>query len=823
MTRGFFAHFVVTLAIPSMLLGSRAVEAEAVEQWTICIGPDFAADAAVAAAVEDLQNDGARFGLSFSAAYEPPPPASNVLFVGDPQRNPSAVPLLERAGIRLEGATDPQGFEIRTGNMDGRRIMVVAGGSPMGDVYGLYWVWDRMRVCGKVPELNIERSPVLAFRTTEGGSAAEIRNALRHTANWVSGSLVDNLVPWDSEPEATQNAANREGLMKLIDSAHGYHMKYLAISDEFAYHPTLLKEFGATLDPADPALWEALQAKYRRLFSVLPELDGVRIRTGEHTRVTGTYKPFDVMHEPAECDWPLDQRYRTFVQKMHEVVVGEFDKLYFHRTWVTNTTEQHSDPEVYRSIFTDDVPTRNLYLSPYLSTGDRWYYQPYNPTFNQTPHNMFVLLSVLDYHSGGGTRVFPSFPGQYHQGGIQGILAHEKTNLAGMHFGIPTASRWDTWSLTAYTAFRLAWEPNIELRSIAEDFAAIHFGQEAAPQVAEILILSYEAYKDGIYIKPVAEGLSWNTLPHLRLTAFIAKGYPQLDHGRATIEWLRESMYEPCAGRTDETLSLLDRGRDAAVRMDHLYEGVPAKACDPELASQVKDALRQTRLLVETNNLYVRTCFAYFDYRDAPDQEKRDRLAEVLTALKDTCAEFIATPGFEYKLFGIEQLIINADAAVADLAQAEAALADAPDTEGVLRAIAEQQARHAEALGTLEAEAVKFLRWRGKVDGKDIISIRGETIALEHIQDDAPHSVSHEFFKPLPARPVTVLVKDVESQIIHPFVLEQPTAGNDYTFKLHLADRHRGYAWWEVELYFVDKSPEELGLGLPWQPAEDAS
>jgi hypothetical protein len=701
------------------------------------------------------------------------------------------------------------------------RTIAVAGGSLMGDVYGLYWIWDRIRVTGGIPDLNVVREPALSIRHAEGGSPAMVRSALRHTANWVSGGLIDDLVAWDSEPEATANARNREELRGLIDVAHGFHMKHLAVSDELSYHPSLLEECQATLDPGDPALWEALQTKYRRLLTDLPELDGVRIRSGEHTRATGTYRAFDIMHEPANSEWPLDRRYRTFVQKVHEVVVGEFDKLYYHRTWVTNTTEQHSDPAVYRSIFTDEVPTRSLYLSPYLSTGDRWYYQPYNPTFNQTPHHMVVLLSVLDYHSGGGTAVFPSFPGEYHQNGLRGILAAEGTNLVGVHFGIPEESRWDTWSLTAYVVFRLAWEPDVDLRVVAEDFASIHFGREVAPQIAEMLLLSQTAYKDGIYIKPVAEGLSWNTLPHLRLTYFLAKGYPELDGGRATIEWLRESMYEPCVGREEEALSRLDRGRDAAVQMGDMYEGVPARARDRELAAQVKDAVRQTRLLVETNNLYVKTCLAYFRYRDTRQPADRERLGGALTALKAKRAEFAATPGFEYRLFGIDQLILNAGAAVEDLAQAEARLASAPDADGVLEAIARQQEKHALALESLEDEAVRFLRWRGRVDGKDILSIRGETLDLDHIQDDPPHSIAHELFCPLPEAPVTVLVRNVESRAIHPFPLEQPSAGNDYTFKLYLADRQRGYSWWEVELYYVDRSPEELGLELPWQLSGD--
>jgi hypothetical protein len=786
-------------------------------RWTICVEPSFAADKAVMAAVEDLQENGRQYGLSFEVSPEPPATLAHAIIVGDATRNPVTARLVSQDVVRLEGATHPQAYEIRTCRLADGPLMVVAGGSLLGDVYGLYWVWDRMRVFGGMTDIDETRSPALPIRLAMVGDKAAIHNALRYTANWISGSNIPDLVPWDVEPEASRNAQNRRDLKNLIALAHDLHMKFLATSDEFSYHPALLQEFGATLDPADPALWHALQAKYRRLFRALPEVDGVQIRTGELTRVTGTYRAFDVMHGAPESKWTLEERYRTFVIKMHQVVVGEFDKIYFHRTWVTNVTEQHSDPEVYKRIFTDEVPTKNLYLSPYLSAADRWYYQPFNPTFNLTPHNMLVLLAHLDYHAAKPTDVFPSFPGQYHQEGLRTILAPSKSNVKGAHFGIPRESGWDTITLTAYTDFRLAWDPDTDLRVIAEDFASIYFGRALAPQMAEILLLSYQAYKDGIYIKPVAESLRDNTLPHLRCGTFVLEGIPDIDKGKAHIEWLKSSMYDPSKGRTGEAIECLARGRDAAVRMCELYRAVSPEAADAALARKVEASLETTRLLVETNTMYVRTCLAYFDYRDNPCEEKREFLARTVDALKSSRADFMRVPGFGYALLGIDQLIVNVDEALDDLARAEATLDAAPDEDGVRRAIETRQTEYANALDALLGEAVKFLRWRGRVDGRDLLSIRGETLTVKHIQWDHLDSVEYQFFEGLPDREVTVLIRDVESRPSHPFVLEQPTKENDFTVKVYLWDQPKGgYGWWEFELYYVDKSPDEIGLTVPW-------
>ncbi|MCK4817598.1 hypothetical protein KA005_17650, partial [bacterium] len=339
----------------------------------------------------------------------------NAIVVGASTRNEVTSALLEQGRIKLEGVDNEQGYEIKTIKTDGDRTIIVAGGSVIGDVYGLYWIWDRMRVFKGIPDIDVKRVPELKIRFVGGNSKEAMKNALRNCATWVSGGSTVNLVPWKSEPEKTENEKNRERTRELIKYAHSLHMKYFTVGDEFAYHPSLLKEFGATLSPSDPAFWDAVQAKYRRLLQAMPELDGVRIRTGELTRVGGNYKAFNVMYDGEGCDWSLEKRYRTFVKKVYNVVVGEFDKIYFHRTWVTNDYEQHSKAQVYEKIFTEDVPVKNLYLSPYVNANDRWFFTAYNPTFNVTAHNMVILLSPMNYHASSGGKVFPTFPGQYFQ------------------------------------------------------------------------------------------------------------------------------------------------------------------------------------------------------------------------------------------------------------------------------------------------------------------------------------------------------------------------------------------------------------------------
>ncbi len=803
-------------AILGIILCGLQTGAFAGAQWTVVIPEEYRGEAAIRIGLEELTETGEQLGITISGCSETESVSGNLIIIGDENLNRYAAKAVQSGKVQLAGMQDEQGFEIVSGGSGDERLIVVAGGSVLGDIYGLYWVWDRLRVHKEIPVINVKRTPYLRIRHVNAENKQSLRTALRYTATWVSGGNVLNLIPWDSEPEKTKNEENRRQLQKLIDCAHDLHLKYMSTCDEITYLPSFFEEFNASLSPDDPALWKALQEKYRRLFTAVPTLDGMRIRTGELTRIFDNYQAYDVMHDRGDSGWSLEDTYRTFVQKMHEVVVGEFDKIYFHRTWVTTANEQHSSAEVYGKIFTNQVPTKNLYLSPYMSLADRWFYQPYNPTFNVTPHNMVVLLSTLDYHAHAGVEIFPTFPGPYYQGGLEKILKPANSNLKGTHFGTPAHEGWDTWSLTAYTAFRLSWYPYENLRDIAKDYASIYYGPRVADTMAEILMFSPQAYKNGVYIKPVAEGIRGNTLPHLRLTTFPVQGFTDLDKGKAHLDWLYATMFKPCENRQDEALAYLDSGHQSIQEMCRLFNEIDPIIEDRDLAQKTGEMLQLARLLIESNQLYVSNCFAYFNYRKNPTSDNRERLAQQYALLQDTVERFLAAPGCIYRVFGIEQLMDAIDHALRNLDEAEAVLAKALDPDAIERAISEQRELHKKAIDTYAGQAKKFLYWEGFVDGRDILMINGETAEIKHIQSDPIVSVRCEFECPLPEKEVTVILEDLESRDIHPFVLEQPCGDNNYTARVYIYDAPGGSGWFKFNLYYVDETPEKLKMQTPW-------
>jgi hypothetical protein len=787
--------------------------------WQIVVEQELAVDEAIKGAIEDLKKTGIEFGLKMEVIARGREITVNSILVGSPERNTLTKELFAEGKIELQGVKEPQGFEISTARLRGKKLLVVSGGSILGEVYGLFWLWDRLKVFRNIPDLNVIRLPELKIRFGGGGTKEAMRNALRYGVTWVSGGTsVNHLLPWDVEPERTTNEKNREEMRELIEYAHKLHLKFFVYEDEFSCHPTLLAKYGATLSPEDPAFWDAVQAKYRLLLNTMPEIDGIRIRTGELTRVGGNYIPFDVMHDGECCDWSLAKRYRTFVKKMYNVVVGEFGKIYFHRTWVTSAYEQHSMADVYKDIFTDDIPVKDLYLSPYLSTTDRYFHQPYNPTFNLTPHNMVVLLATLDYHSHSGVKTFATFPGQYFQAGLETILSPENSNVKGANYGTPNRPAdedWNTATVTAYSIYRLTWDHKENIKQIAKDFAAMHFGQKAAEAMAEIYLLSPNAYKYGLYIEPVSYG-DFRSLQQLRLTTFPAKGLPRLDNGRKHMEFLHK-LYLRCRPWLTETILYLDHGLSVADTMVEKFKGVKKYITDQTLAQEVENAINLTYWLIKSNNSYAKTFFAYFGYRDEPTNVNKRMLELNVADLKESMAKFENAPGFVYRLDGMEQLVINAGQVLEDLTAAEKKLASAPNDEEINTIISGLQKQYVSVLKKHEKEAVKLLSWQGRVDGRDLVKVKSDNMEIEHLRYDPIVEVTHKFYDTLPDEEFTVIPVDIQSRSFRPFVLEQPSKENDYTAVIYLSDYpEHGYSWWKFDLYYIPRSPKELGLETPW-------
>ena len=202
--------------------------------WQVMAPVQLQQEEAIKIVLNDLKTYGNEVGITFQVVDDQGAINGPTILVGDPTVNQATAELLNNDQISLKGVDDEQGYEIITQQSDEGKIMIVAGSTVIGNVYGLYWLWDRMRVYKKIPDINTIRIPALKTRMSAawgrrpsgGGSKETMQQALRQNINWVSGPAIIDLVPWDSEPEKTINAENRKKTNDLIDYAHSIHMKY---------------------------------------------------------------------------------------------------------------------------------------------------------------------------------------------------------------------------------------------------------------------------------------------------------------------------------------------------------------------------------------------------------------------------------------------------------------------------------------------------------------------------------------------------------------------------------------------------------------------
>lgn len=797
------------------------------ETWTILVPQSLQTDEAMKLALDDLQTTGQKFGTPVLIAGDNAAVSGNVILVGGAEDNKQSAALLASGHLpAIESPKDSQGYTLAEFDADGGRGIVVASRSTIGEVYGLYWIYDRLRVHRRIPsDISATREPAMKVRLggawgrsgTGGSSREEIQQALRLSMNWVAGPAILDLVPWDSEPEATINAANRENARELIAYAHAMHMNYFSFANEFTFHPSLLAKHGATLNPEDPKFWDAVQDKFRMLFTALPELDGVELCNDDISGFWDNYVPYDVMHETPEADWSYPKRFRTFVKKVHDVVSDEFHKEYFHFTWSLVDGEVHTQPSVFREIFTDEIPTNNFYVMPKVTRADRWWHQPYNPTFNLSPHDTIVLFETMNYYEGGKSNIFPTFSGQYFQRGLQTFLMPERSNLKGAAAlaGIRGGESWGTRSAYSYVLYRLMWNPDDDMEQIARDFCSIQFGPKAAGGMAELYLLSPRAYQYGLNIEPISYG-QFNSHYHMRVGEFPVQGYPNIDHGREHLEWLRK-IYLRCKPWEEETLDDIRDGRAVAESMCEKFQAVKPSIEDGALAESIQNRLEMTRYLIETNQRYVESIFAYFDYMDAPSPYRLLRLGEVYEDTRKTCKTFRSLPGYGYTLWGIEELMKAMAEARDDVDQARKSLAEAPSRTELETAIAAQQALYTKVLEEHKDAAVKSAHMRVLIDGRDIVKFQGTGYTIDHIQWDGAQVKDFTSIAPLPEKEVTVIPVNIESRPLHPFVMEQPNEKNGYTARIYLDDVPGGNGWVEFDLYYLEGAPDEFGLEVPWK------
>jgi hypothetical protein len=305
-------------------------------------------------------------------------------------------------------------------------------------------------------------------------------------------------------------------------------------------------------------------------------------------------------------------------------------------------------------------------------------------------------------------------------------------------------------------------------------------------------------------------------LPHIRVGTFPAQGYPAIDNGKEHLTFWR-NIYLRCKPWISETYDDLDHGLQVANQMRIMYNSVKPLIKDTVIAKKVDHSLEMTHKFINTNNLYVKTVFAYFAFKDDPSEDKKIDLTITIDQFKKVVKEFKTVPHFNYKLFGVEQLLVNANQILDNRTNALELLEKAPSSQQIEKSIDKMHEKYSKILLENDDKIIKLLHFEGQIDGRDILKIYNNSYEIEHLRWDPPSIRECTFFNPLPQKEVSIVLKLIQSRSVEPFILYQPSKGNDYSAQIYMYDKPEGRDWVKFDLYYIEKAPMDLGLEVPWE------
>ncbi|MBQ3807433.1 MAG: FAD-dependent oxidoreductase [Kiritimatiellae bacterium] len=219
-------------------------------------------------------------------------------------------------------------------------------------------------------------------------------------------------------PEGSESrtwvVAQRKRMREKATACHAaglkcYYFMDIAVLPErlVALHRDELCDRTGRITFAKPMTERVHRMMLDELFTVLPELDGVVVRTGE-TYLNNT--PWHVGNGPCDYANDLEGSKEVHVRLLNllrdEVCVKKNRRVYY-RTW--DFGYFHTRPEYYLSVADRVAPHENLFLSVKHTKGDYLRTFAFNPTLGIGRHRQVVEVQCAREYEGKGA--FPNYIG----------------------------------------------------------------------------------------------------------------------------------------------------------------------------------------------------------------------------------------------------------------------------------------------------------------------------------------------------------------------------------------------------------------------------
>ncbi|WDE98913.1 hypothetical protein PQO03_13825 [Lentisphaera profundi] len=514
---------------------------------SILLPVQLEADAGYDLALKELESVLKKKGYQATTRYlgkVDPLPDGNSIIVGDLGQDNTidSTPLKDEA-YRIFQAKGPTANTLK---IEGDR---------RGGMYGIFKLAEQLQLGNKLWEIKIERAPEFSMRMyTELGQLFDLPSVGYHLFEepWVNHErfeaekeelkrLIDQVAKLgfntftimhvNFEDYITYKYLDKEvygsddvhrikakhfakHLTDLIDYAHERHIDVFMQVYEFQYPPKLAELY--KLDLANPDMKTIIEAKIKELFEVIP-LDGLVITATESLPRSG-YKSVKLWKKYGKAG-------AGQMMTMYHNAGKKQDKKVIFRSWMIAYGAKDSDQVIANTPEDAEFEIKH--------TGDDyWLSFPLTDAIENGLGKKRPLTMTFD--------VFPEFYGWsrllcYQQrfaeetriakaNGVKGIQAwgawapggiwsdahpgylpngqlkpHDKPfyDMAGPWNNFRIYSRGFTpGQMNSYLVARLTWDVNLTAEQVAADWGALHFGQENASAVSEILMNSQAAFRE---------------------------------------------------------------------------------------------------------------------------------------------------------------------------------------------------------------------------------------------------------------------------------------------------------------------------------------
>jgi hypothetical protein len=494
--------------------------------------------------------------------------------------------------------------------------------------------------------LAAESQSPFALRLGSGEQSLDYYQAYGYTAA-VLGDLtqlatynaaLSNAIPKGSSL-CTRIEQHRQKFQKDYERAHALGLAACLTADEVSLPVSLvqwLQHGGAPggIDFESPAFWKLYRAKYREVLAAYPRVAFIIVRTGEnYSHPEQGFIGRTVWQ--GHYDETYFRRMQRLIEETRKIVVDEFGRTLIWRTWDLGKKGFHADPKTFDRVL-QGLPSRTgLMLSVKFTQTDFWRYNDFNPMIGRGGIDQIIEFQCAREYEGKGA--FPDYVGPLHaealrkasELGAKGVWIWD----FGGGWGGPflKADRWVRLNIEA--TGRLAQDPGLSPRALAEQWAAKEFGPGASTNVAEMLMLSAECVRKFMYVESFAlEHAGWK--PSLNLMRDnIIRG-----------EELK-TLYDGCKTALPKVIAEKEEALMLAARMRALLE-ISRTNIVAERGQQVYDeaasSLNYVESLAKVLRYYVGGMFLYYQWQETREPLVAEQACRELHAWREAWTHYQA-------------------------------------------------------------------------------------------------------------------------------------------------------------------------------------